>query len=108
MIHFGFSHLCDIINLIIIAWSYADTIASVLYKLAAFFKKFSFIDILQEDNTCTCIIASRFIKFCDPQTLLESSSFSKVALHIQTMDTGIVQYKQLKQVISQGLNHIPL
>jgi hypothetical protein len=39
MVHFKFSHLCPLIDQITIAWSYADTIASVLYKPAAVFKK---------------------------------------------------------------------
>jgi hypothetical protein len=39
MIRFNFSHLCSMIENITIAWSYANTLASVLYKPTEVFKK---------------------------------------------------------------------
>jgi hypothetical protein len=108
MIQSKFSHLCPLIDQITIAWSYADTLALVLYKPAAVFKKISFVRLLQEDVTCACTEASRFIKFCDPQILLETSSFCKPRLHVRTMNTDIIQNKHLRLKIAQGLNHIPL
>jgi hypothetical protein len=40
---FNFSHLFPLLEEITIAWMYADPLASVLYRPAAVFKKFSFV-----------------------------------------------------------------
>jgi hypothetical protein len=105
---FHFSHLCTLSDNITFAWSYEDTLASVLYQPANVFKKFSFANLLDQGHQCVCTSTKPFLGFYDPQTLTETSSFAESSLHVRTMDMSIVQYKHLRQALSQGLNHIPL
>jgi hypothetical protein len=80
----------------------------MFFKLANVFKKFSFSNLLDESMTCACTTTSRLLRFCDPLTQAETSSFCKLSLHVQSMDLNILQYKALHQALAQGLNHIPL
>lgn len=105
---FNFSHLCPLIEEITFAWMYADPLASVLYQPAMVFKKFSFIQLLDPTSSCLCTSAKRLIRFCDPQTCHELSSHAPSGLHVRTMDLTIIQHKELRHAIAQGLNHIPL
>ena len=108
LVLFQFSHLCSIVENIVFAWSYDQNLAAVLYKPAAVFKQFSFVQLLHEDDTCACTSTTRLRSFCDPLTISETSNFSKPAVHVRTMDTNILQHKLLRSAVSQGLNHIPL
>jgi hypothetical protein len=108
LIFFHFSHLCSFVDDITFAWSYTDNLSTVFYKPASVFKKFSFIELLSEDNSCACSSATRLRRFCDPLTINETSSYAKTGMHVRTMDLSIIQHKGLKDALSQGLNHIPL
>lgn len=100
--------MCSLVENIIFAWSYNRNLALVLYKLAAVFKKFSFVHFLHKDDTCACSSTTRLRNFCDPPTIIETSNFYKLTVHVRTMNINIIQYKQLRSALSQGLNHIPL
>ena len=108
LIFFQFSHLCSIVDGITFAWSYTDNLSTVFYKPASVFKKFSFVDLLNEDNSCACSTAARLRKFCDPLTINEISSYATTSMHVRTMDLSIIQHNGLRNALSQGLNHIPL
>jgi hypothetical protein len=108
LIFFHFFHLCSIVDDITFAWSYKDNLSTVFYKPTAVFKKFSFVDLLNEDNPCICSTATKLRSFCDPLTINETSSFAHAGVHVRTMDLSIIQHKGLKDALSQGLNHIPL
>jgi hypothetical protein len=105
---FHFSHLCSIVDDITFAWSYTDNLSTVFYKPSAIFKKFSFIDLLDQDNLCMCSSAKRLKSFCDPLTINETSSFVAPSMHVRTVDLSIIQHTGLRDALSQGLNHIPL
>jgi hypothetical protein len=105
---FHFSHLCHILDDITFAWSYNESLAAELYKPAAVFKKNSFANLLDDSQHCACTHAQRLIGFCDPQTLNEVSNSSQSGLHVRTTDLRIIQHRQLRHALSQGLNHIPL
>jgi hypothetical protein len=64
--------------------------------------------LLDDIVLCTCNLATRLVKFCDPLTLSEESSFCKATLHVRTMDLHIIQHPGLRHALAQGLNHIPL
>jgi hypothetical protein len=80
----------------------------VLYKPAAIFKQFSFVHLLHEGDTCACSSIAMLRSFCDPLTITETSNFCKASMHVRTMNIDIIQHKQLRLAVSQGLNHIPL
>ena len=105
---FPFAYLCPILEGITFAWSYNEALVATLYKPAAVFKKFSFANLLDNSLSCACTQAKRLLGFYDPLTANEISSFSPAGLHVRTMDLRIIQHKQLRQALSQGLNHIPL
>ena len=90
------------------AWSYTDNLSTVFYKPASVFKKFSFVELLNEDYSCACSIAARLRKFCDPLIINETSSYAITSIHVRTMDLSIIQHSGLRDALSQGLNHIPL
>ena len=108
LIFFQFSHMCSLVENIIFAWSYDKNLTSVLYNSAAVFKQFSFVHFLHVDDTCACTSATRLRSFCDPLTITETSKNCKPAVHVRTMNINIIQHKQLRLAVSQGLNHIPL
>jgi hypothetical protein len=64
--------------------------------------------LLDDTILCACNLATRLVKFCDPFTLSEESSFCKATLHVRTMDLHIIQHPGLRHALAQGLNHIPL
>jgi hypothetical protein len=105
---FHFSHLCHILDDITFAWSYNESLAAALYRPASVFKKISFANLLNDSQQCACTHAQRLIGFCDPQTTNEVSRFSQSGLHVRTTDLRIIQHRQLRHALSQGLNHIPL
>jgi hypothetical protein len=80
----------------------------MFYQPAAVFKKNSFTNLLDKDHHCLCTSAIRLLGFCDPLTLSEMSSFVDASPHVRTMDLDIIQHKQLRHALTQGLNHIPL
>jgi hypothetical protein len=90
LIFFHFSHLCSFVDDITFAWSYTDNLSTVFYKPASVFKKFSFIELLSEDNSCACSLATRLRRFCDPLTMNETSSYAKIRMHVRTMDLSII------------------
>jgi len=108
MISFQYDHLCPIIEDIVFAWSYVENLATVLYKPSAVFKQFSFIQLLDEANSCACLSTKRFFKFLDPLTINETSSYARSTAHVRTMDLSIIQHSSLRDAVAQGLNHIPL
>jgi hypothetical protein len=79
---FQFSHLYSLLEDITFAWSYDATIASFLYEPAMVFKKFFFANILDSNQQCACMTAKRLQRFCDPHTLMESSSFTNPGIHV--------------------------
>jgi hypothetical protein len=105
---FHFSHLCSLLEDITFAWSYDATLASFLYQPAAVFKKFSFANVLDANQRCACMTTKRLLKFCDPQTISECPSFGDSGLHVRSMDMNLIQHKDLRHALRQGLNHIPL
>lgn len=104
---FHFEHLCPLLVDVVFAWSYIGNIATVLYKPSAVFKHFSFVHLFDESNQCACNKYTRFRNFIDPLTVNEISNFTKPAMHIWTMDLSIIQHKDLRNAVAQGLNHIP-
>lgn len=93
---------------IMFAWRYHDNLASIFYKPAEVFKKFSFIHLLDVNELCVCSKAKRLIKFLDFQTSLEGDSFVPAQAHVRTVDTSLIQQKDLREAVTMGLNHIPL
>ena len=108
LIVFHFSYLCSLVDDITFAWAYHEPLSLQLYKPAAVFKKFSFVNLLNEADLCACTTALRLKKFCDPLTVNEMSQYSKPSMHVRSMDMSIIQHKELRQAVAQGLNHIPL
>jgi hypothetical protein len=51
---FNFENLKDEVQKVVFAWRYHKSISAVLYKLAAVFKKFSFLHLLDANETCVC------------------------------------------------------
>jgi hypothetical protein len=96
LIQFHFFQLCPLLEDIIFCWSYAKTLASVFYKPTTIFKKFSFVHLLDETALCACTTTSKLLRFCNPLTALETSSFAKSSLHVRTMGINIIQHKDLK------------
>ena len=87
---FCFLHVAHILDNIIFAWSYNESLLAALYKPAMVFKKISFANLLDESQHCACKHAQRLIGFCNPQTLNEVSSFSQAGLHVQIIDLRII------------------
>jgi hypothetical protein len=108
LIFFNFSQLCLFLEDITFCYSYDNTLSTVFYKPADVFKKFSFIHLFDDCISCACMTTTRLRKFCDPLTESEKSSFCKAAIHVRTMNMGIIQHKDLRYALTQGLNHIPL
>ena len=105
---FHLSHLSHILDNVTFAWSYHESLTATLYKPAAVFKKFAFVNLLDESKQCVCTQTKRLLRFCDPDTLGEVSTFSPTGVHVRTTDLRIVQHRQLRHALSQGLNHILL
>ena len=105
---FNFEALKDEIQNVVFAWRYHKSISAVLYKPAVVFKKFSFVHLLDANETCLCNSAKRFQRYLDPRTSEEMSSYAPAMAHVRTMDVNIIQHPQLKKAVTQGLNHIPL
>lgn len=105
---FHYSHFCHILDNITFAWSYNESLTATVYKPTTVFKKFSFINLLDNSQQCACTNTQRLAGFCDPRTLDEISSFSSARLHVRTTDLKIIQHRQLRHALAQGLNHIPL
>jgi hypothetical protein len=105
---FNFSQLCPLLEDITFCWSYDTPLSTIFYKPANVFKKFSFVHLFDETTKCAYTTATRLLRFLDPLTELEKSSFCKSYVHVRTMDLDIIQHKQLRVALAQGLNHIPL
>jgi hypothetical protein len=105
---FNFEALKDEIQKVVFAWRYHKSISAVMYKPAIVFKKFSFLHLLDANETCICNSAKRFQRYLDPRTLEEQSSYATHAAHVRTMDVNIIQHPELRKAISQGLNHVPV
>lgn len=105
--HFG---LNDQISLesIAFSWSYDQNLAARFYKPSSVFKHFSFVDLLDETNSCICLSANRFKAFLDSGTMLDGSDKNRRNLHVRTTDLSIIQNPQLRAALKLGLNHIPL
>ena len=80
----------------------------MLYRPSAVFKKFSFIHLLDKNETCACTSVKRLQEFCDSLTDMETAGADSTSTHVRMMDLNIVQHKELRSALSQGLNHIPL
>ena len=105
---FNFSFLIPELHDITYAWRYLDNVASILYKPAAVFKHFSFLDLFDMTKTCLCYTAKRLTKYLDPKTLVETSTFAPAAMHVRIANTNLVQHSRLRNAVAMGLNHIPL
>lgn len=70
---FSFDSLIQTVQDIVIAWKYHDNLATILYKPASVFKLFSFLDLLDVNQTCACSNSKRLQPFLDPLTLGETS-----------------------------------
>ena len=85
-----------------------DNLSTLFYKPASVFKKFSFLDLLDNTNTCDCLNTKRFQHFLDPLTQYETSQYAPATVHVRSMNINIIQNAQLRHALAQGLNHIPL
>lgn len=103
-------NLLDQVNIdsIAFSWSYDRNLATWFYKPSDVFKHFSFIHLLDPEESCACTSAKRFQSFLDPLTATECSDYSKPMPHVRTMDLRIIQHPKLREALGQGLNHIPL
>jgi len=106
--NFDLVHLVPALQDVRFAWKYHDNMATVLYKPAEVFKKFSFVHLLDETNVCMCLRAKRFKSFLDVQTSHELCSAVPSQPHVRTVDTNLIQNRELRQAVAQGLNHIPV
>jgi hypothetical protein len=105
---FNFDFLKHEVKDVVFAWQYHKHISTYLYKPAMVFKQFSFIHLLDHNETCVCTSAKRFQHYLDSRTMDEQSSYAKQSMHVRTTDVNIIQHPELRKIISQGLNHIPL
>ena len=106
--HFGFGQLSADLDEVLFAWRYHCNMASRFYRPANVFKKFSFLQLLDENQSCACICSKRFARFLDPRTLNEKSSYTQAAIHVRTVDSNLIHHIKLRQALSMGLNHIPM
>jgi len=103
-----FESLCHEIVDLVVAWRYLDPVSSYIYQPVLVFKKISFLHLFDASDECACQKAVRLKAFLDPATRDEVSKHSTPAVHVRTMNTSIVQHKELRRAISHGMNHIPL
>jgi len=108
LIEFGFESLVESVHDIGIAWRYHDNIATVFYKPAFVFKLFSFLELFDVNNVCKCLQVRRFAEFLDPLTESESSKYAPASVHVRSTNVNLIQNRQLREAMKQGLNHIPL
>lgn len=108
LLAFNFGALKDEIQKVVFAWRYHKSISAVLYKPAVVFKKFSFVHLLDANETCMCLSAKRFQRYLDPRTLEEQSRYAPNATHVRTTEISIIQHPQLRKAVAQRLNHIPI
>lgn len=105
---FGLDSLIPNIADIRFAWRYHRNLAATLYRPSEVFKKFTFTQLLNPCDECSCLKVQRFKKFLDVSTLNETSSHAKAQVHVRTMDVKIIQHTGLREAVSMGLNHVPL
>lgn len=108
VIRFGFSQFVPMIQELLFAWRYLDSISSLFYKPTSVFKNFEFADVLNDANMCVCNSAKRLRKFLDPLMLQEATSYSSPLTHVRTVNCDILQHADLRRAVAMGLNHIPL
>jgi len=105
---FGFLHLIPIVQEMLFAWRYHDSISSLFYKPTIVFKNFAFDDVLDSSKKCLCKSAKRLRKFLDPLTMQESTSTTAPDIHVRTVNCDLLQNADLRKAVAMGLNHIPL
>lgn len=105
--HYGLSEQINMDD-IAFSWSYDRNLSTYFYRPSNVFKQFSFIHLLESNDSCLCNSAKRFQNFLDPLIASECSDFSKPSPHVRSMDLNIIQHPKLRAAILLGLNHIPL
>ena len=105
---FGEGQSVPLIQNVMFAWKYLNSLSKVVYKPALVFRDFSFLHLLDETKTCLCLSAKRLHRFLDSKTKDEVSSFAREQVHVRTVDMNIVHHKGLREALAMGLNHIPV
>jgi len=108
MTHFGFSQLIPLVQELLFAWRYHDSVATLFYKPTHVFKNFNFTDLLDVSKPCVCNSARRQRRFLDPRTMLETTSGTAPEVHVRTVSCDLLQHRDLRKAVTMGLNHIPL
>jgi len=105
---FGFSHLIPLVQEMLFAWRYHDSVSTMFYKPTYVFKNFAFDEVLDHSKPCLCKSAKRLRRFLDPLTLQENTSATPPEIHVRTVSCDLLQNADLRKAVSMGLNHIPL
>lgn len=65
--------------------------ATHFYNPSDVFNRFSYIHLLELDDSCLCSTVRRFQNFLDPLTLNKCSNYSKPSPHMRSMDFNIIE-----------------
>jgi len=106
--HFGFLHLVPLVQKMLFAWKYHDSIATLLYKPTFVFKNFAFADLLDSSIPCLCKTTKRLRRFLDPMTTQEATNLTAPDVHVRTVSCDLLQHTELRKAVTMGLNHVPL
>ncbi|GBG87259.1 hypothetical protein CBR_g45319 [Chara braunii] len=104
-----FPEAVALLSLVLIGWSYMDTLESLVYKPAKVFHDFSLDDWMgfcAKSPKCPCN-TDRFSPFHHPCTFSMSQPFSTASTHTLSMDPAVSSNLRLRNLLKQGLNHIP-
>ena len=90
------------------ACCYHKNLDNRFYRPTCVFKKFTFLELLDENQRCVCGSSNRLALFLDPRTLDEKSSHVQASGHVRSVNLNLIHHDRLRQALSMGLNHIPL
>jgi hypothetical protein len=105
---FGEGQYVPLINDVMFAWKYLNSLSKVVYRPAVVFRDFAFLHLFDETKPCICLSAKCLSRYLDSRTLDEESAFARGQVHVRTVDMNIIHHKGLRQALAMGLNHIPI
>ena len=103
---FSIPHLIPFLLNIMFAWNFLPNVSRFCYRPALVFKDFDVSAHMIGAYECICNSSKRLIQFLDPETIDDTNGDPR--MHVRTMDTTIIHHYGLREVVTLGLNHIPL
>lgn len=95
----------DKVDLITIGWKHLPSIKEMVYFPKSVFYDFEVLRFKALPEPCACS-HKRWVSFLDPNTLETGNSMN--SLHVRTANLMGIQNKELRDILTCGLNHIPL